>query len=292
VIARLIHEVVAGVDHEHEEVPTDPLAARRSLPRVAVVGRPNVGKSTLVNRIIGTRVAIVEERPGVTRDRTEHLAEWNGRPFIVVDTGGWEHRAEGMAARIVAQAEAAIAHADLVLFVVDGTVGALEDDERYARCCAAPACRPSSWPTRSTGRSRSRWSTSCTPSGSVSRTASPPGTAGGWATCWTRWSRPCPRRRTRSPTSRRSRGWRSSASPTSASPRCSTASSARSARSSTPCPTPPATPWTRCSSWTAAPWVFVDTAGMRRHYRRARTPSCTRWTAPAPRSSTPTWSCS
>ena len=132
VVAR-IHEVVAGVDHEEEGMPTDPLAARRSLPRVAIVGRPNVGKSTLVNRIIGTRVVIVEERPGVTRDRTEHLAEWNGRPFVVVDTGGWEHRAEGMAARIVAQAEEAVASADLVLFVVDATVGALEDDERYAR---------------------------------------------------------------------------------------------------------------------------------------------------------------
>ncbi|MFU8839866.1 MAG: ribosome biogenesis GTPase Der [Nitriliruptoraceae bacterium] len=132
VVARL-HEVAAGVDHAHEHVPQDPLSARRALPRVAVVGRPNVGKSTLVNRIIGARVAIVEERPGVTRDRTEHLAEWTGRPFVVVDTGGWEHRAEGMAARIVAQAEAAVAAADLVVFVVDGTVGALEDDERYAK---------------------------------------------------------------------------------------------------------------------------------------------------------------
>jgi len=132
VVAR-IHEVVAGVDHTDAALPTDPLAARRALPRVAVVGRPNVGKSTLVNRVLGSRVAIVEEQPGVTRDRTEHLADWIGRPFIVVDTGGWEHRAEGMAARIVSQAEAAIADADLVLFVVDGTIGALEDDERYAK---------------------------------------------------------------------------------------------------------------------------------------------------------------
>jgi GTPase len=113
--------------------PSDPLGVRRSLPRVAVVGRPNVGKSTLVNRILGARVTIVEEKPGVTRDRTEHLADWLGRTFLVVDTGGWEHAAEGMSARIVAQAEAAVAAADLVLFVVDGTTGALEDDERYAR---------------------------------------------------------------------------------------------------------------------------------------------------------------
>jgi GTPase len=132
-IVERVHEVVAGVDHAAEAAQADPLAARSALPRVAVVGRPNVGKSTLVNRVLGARVAIVEEKPGVTRDRTEHLAEWQGRPFRVVDTGGWEHRAEGMSARIVSQAEAAVADADLVLFVVDVTVGALEDDERYAR---------------------------------------------------------------------------------------------------------------------------------------------------------------
>ena len=133
-----VEEVVARVvDRARELAPEpvrpDPLAVRRSLPRVAVVGRPNVGKSTLVNRILGARVAIVEERPGVTRDRTEHLASWSGRPFLLVDTGGWEHGAEGMTARVVEQAEAAVASADLVLFVVDATVGALEDDERYAR---------------------------------------------------------------------------------------------------------------------------------------------------------------
>ena len=132
VIDRVL-EVVAGVDHAQLDLAEDPLAARESLPRVAVVGRPNVGKSTLVNRLLGARVAIVEPRPGVTRDRTEHLADWGGRPFWLVDTGGWEHGAEGMAAQIVEQAETAVADADLVLFVVDATVGALEDDERYAR---------------------------------------------------------------------------------------------------------------------------------------------------------------
>jgi GTPase len=133
-IVERLHEVAAGVDHAAlEATPSDPLSVRRALPRVAVVGRPNVGKSTLVNRILGERVAIVEEKPGVTRDRTEHLAEWLGRPLLVIDTGGWEHRAEGMAAQIVEQAERAIEDADLVLFVVDGTVGALEDDERYAK---------------------------------------------------------------------------------------------------------------------------------------------------------------
>ena len=132
VIERVL-EVVAGVDHREPDAAGDPLAARAALPRVAVVGRPNVGKSTLVNRVLGERVAIVEPRPGVTRDRTEHLAEWGQRPFWLVDTGGYEHGAEGMSARIVEQAEAAVADADLVLFVVDATVGALEDDERFAR---------------------------------------------------------------------------------------------------------------------------------------------------------------
>lgn len=128
VVDRIVDRV-----HEATAPAVDPVAARRALPRVAVVGRPNVGKSTLVNRILGRRVAIVEEKPGVTRDRTEHLAEWLGTPFVLVDTGGWEHQAEGMSARIVAQAEAALDNADLVLFVVDVTVGVLDDDERYAK---------------------------------------------------------------------------------------------------------------------------------------------------------------
>jgi GTPase len=133
-VVERLHEVVAGVDHaEFEALAGDPLAVRRALPRVAIVGRPNVGKSTFVNRVLGDRIAIVEEKPGVTRDRTEHVADWLGRPFVIVDTGGWEHAAEGMAARIVEQAELAIRDADLVLFLVDATVGALEDDERYAK---------------------------------------------------------------------------------------------------------------------------------------------------------------
>lgn len=106
---------------------------RSALPVVAVVGRPNVGKSTLVNRIIGRRAAIVEEKPGVTRDRVEYEADWSGSRFVVVDTGGWEHGAQGMAARIVDQASRAIASADLVMFIVDAQVGPQEDDQRYAR---------------------------------------------------------------------------------------------------------------------------------------------------------------
>jgi GTPase len=112
---------------------TDPLARRRALPRIAVVGRPNVGKSTLVNRILGRRAAIVEETPGVTRDRVEYEAEWLGRQFVLVDTGGFEHGARGMGARIVEQADAALATADVAVFVIDAQVGVLEDDERLAR---------------------------------------------------------------------------------------------------------------------------------------------------------------
>jgi GTP-binding protein len=113
----------------------DEEAARpRLLPRVAIVGRPNVGKSTLVNRILRERVTIVEAEPGVTRDRTEHVADWNGHEFLLVDTGGWEQSAEGPIGReVVRQTETAIATADVVVQVVDGKVTALEDDERVAR---------------------------------------------------------------------------------------------------------------------------------------------------------------
>ena len=104
-----------------------------NLPIVAVVGRPNVGKSTLVNRIIGRREAVVEDTPGVTRDRVRYESEWNGIPFIVVDTGGWEQDAVGMSAQVSAQAEAAINSSDVVIFVVDATVGATDADEQIVR---------------------------------------------------------------------------------------------------------------------------------------------------------------
>jgi GTPase len=101
-------------------------------PLVAVVGRPNVGKSSLVNRIVGRRVAIVEERPGVTRDRKEMMAEWNGRPFTLVDTGGWLDGTDGLEGQVSAQAERAVRSADLVLLVVDVTVGVTDEDEAVA----------------------------------------------------------------------------------------------------------------------------------------------------------------
>lgn len=104
------------------------------LPVVAVVGRPNVGKSTLVNRIVGGRPAVVEERPGVTRDRREFDADWAGRDFVLVDTGGWELKpGEPLSSEIRGQAEAALGAADLVLFVVDATTGLTDDDDGVLR---------------------------------------------------------------------------------------------------------------------------------------------------------------
>jgi GTP-binding protein len=105
-----------------------------SLPVVAIVGRPNVGKSTLVNRIVGRREAIVEEQPGVTRDRKELESDWRGRRFLLVDTGGWmaPGAGSGLDDQVSRQAERAVKGADIVLFVVDATVGVTEEDDQVA----------------------------------------------------------------------------------------------------------------------------------------------------------------
>ncbi|MBV2365264.1 ribosome biogenesis GTPase Der [Streptomonospora nanhaiensis] len=109
----------------------------RVKPVVAVVGRPNVGKSSLVNRIIGRREAVVEDVPGVTRDRVAYDASWQGREFTLVDTGGWETGAAGLAAMVARQAEYAAQTADVILFVVDATVGITDADEAVTRVLRA-----------------------------------------------------------------------------------------------------------------------------------------------------------
>ena len=102
-------------------------------PVVAVVGRPNVGKSTLVNRILGRREAVVQDTPGVTRDRVAYDALWSGRKFTVVDTGGWEPDAAGLQASVAQQAEMAMRTADTIMVVVDASVGATATDEAVAK---------------------------------------------------------------------------------------------------------------------------------------------------------------
>ena len=111
----------------------DAPAAEAGLPVLAVVGRPNVGKSTLVNRVLGHREAVVQDVPGVTRDRVSYAAEWAGRRFTIVDTGGWEVDAAGLDAAVAAQAEVAVEMSDAVLLVVDARVGITEADARIVR---------------------------------------------------------------------------------------------------------------------------------------------------------------
>jgi len=103
------------------------------VPVVAIIGRPNVGKSTLVNRILGRREAVVEDVPGVTRDRVAYDAEWTGTRFTLVDTGGWEVDLKGIHLRVAEQAEIAIELADAVMFVVDATVGATDTDDSVVK---------------------------------------------------------------------------------------------------------------------------------------------------------------
>ncbi|MFM7044742.1 MAG: ribosome biogenesis GTPase Der, partial [Ilumatobacteraceae bacterium] len=104
-----------------------------SLPSVVVVGRPNVGKSTLFNRIVGEQAAIVEDRPGVTRDRKALEAEWLGSRFLIVDTGGWLPGGSELDEKVSRQVEAAVRDADVVLFVVDASIGLTDDDEAVAQ---------------------------------------------------------------------------------------------------------------------------------------------------------------
>jgi GTP-binding protein len=118
-------DISAGSDDDAGGVAAQPV--------LAVVGRPNVGKSTLVNRILGRREAVVQDVPGVTRDRVAYDALWNGRKFTVLDTGGWEPDAQGLQKSVAAQADYAMSTADAILLVVDTTVGATTTDEAVAR---------------------------------------------------------------------------------------------------------------------------------------------------------------
>ena len=104
-----------------------------SLPAVVIAGRPNVGKSSLLNRIVGRRIAVVEEHPGVTRDRKSVQAEWLGTSFELVDTGGWMTSGDELDDKVSAQAERALTGADVILFVVDASVGATDQDAAAAR---------------------------------------------------------------------------------------------------------------------------------------------------------------
>jgi len=113
--------------HDHAVAPG------KALPVLAVVGRPNVGKSALVNRILGRREAVVQDTPGVTRDRVTYKALWNTTSFTLVDTGGWEPDAKGLAKSVALQAEVAIDLADAILFVVDAVVGATATDEQVVK---------------------------------------------------------------------------------------------------------------------------------------------------------------
>ena len=121
-------ELLAGVSDDPNAVTYTP-----ALPVIAIVGRPNVGKSALVNRILGRREAVVEDTPGVTRDRVNYKGEWADRRFTLVDTGGWEPDARGIDASVAAQAELAIELCDVVLFVVDAMVGATSTDEAVVK---------------------------------------------------------------------------------------------------------------------------------------------------------------
>ncbi|MBG7605484.1 MAG: ribosome biogenesis GTPase Der [Actinobacteria bacterium] len=132
-------DVTASEDRSSEEILPEESSAGEEpespgvdLPTVVIIGRPNVGKSTLFNRIVGSQQAIVEDRPGITRDRKELEAEWLDIPFLVVDTGGWMPSGDALDIKVSKQVEAAVQEADVVLFLVDASVGLTDDDQAIA----------------------------------------------------------------------------------------------------------------------------------------------------------------
>ena len=117
---------------ELNDVSQTEVTAEEMYPTVVIVGRPNVGKSTWFNRVVGEQAAIVEDRPGVTRDRNTRVAEWLGHRFFIVDTGGWLPKGDALADKVSRQVEEAVRSADLVIFMVDASVGPTDDDEMIA----------------------------------------------------------------------------------------------------------------------------------------------------------------
>ena len=175
-------ELLAGVELGEDGIEYSP-----ALPVVAIVGRPNVGKSALVNRILGRREAVVEDTPGVTRDRVTYKAEWMDRRFSVVDTGGWEPDAKGIDASVAAQAEVAIDLCDVVHLRRrrDGR----RHLDRRARREAAPQERQAGLPRREQDRRRpprARGRGAVEPRASASRTRCRRSTAAASPTCSTR----------------------------------------------------------------------------------------------------------
>ncbi len=256
---------------ERGDAALDAEATRGPLPVVAVVGRPNVGKSTLVNRILGRREAVVEDVPGVTRDRVAYDAEWAGREFTVVDTGGWDIDVRGIHLRVAEQAEIAVDLADVVLFVVDATVGATDTDEncvQLLRRSGKPVVLVANKVDDQRGEADAAalWSLGLGEPYPVSALH-----GRGSGDLLDACSRCCPRSpRWAAPTSAAARaGSRCSGGRTSASRPCSTSSPATTGWSSTASPAPPVTRSTRWST-SAATWRFVDTAGIRRRVHQTR----------------------
>ena len=285
------------------------------LPVVAVVGRPNVGKSTLFNRIIGEQAAIVEDRPGITRDRKELDAEWLGVPFRIIDTGGWMPGGSDLEAKVSRQVEAAVGAADVVLFVVDASVGMTDDDEAIA-----------DWLRRghhdvvvvankadNDRREDERWEFLALGLGEPYPISALHGRRAGDLLDVVRRALPGARHaaaerrpddrtvpstatssRTRRgrPTSRGRRVSPSSGGPTSARARCSTGWWGRTARSSTTSPARPATPSTRSSR----PRTVRSCSSTRPACGGGRgsttRPSTTRWCGRCGPSTTPTSPCS